>query len=171
MADSESLRNRHLRVAAKRDVATHLRKMRTKIITIVFLIGIFSVTNAQENVDKNEMVGFACYFAGQPSKTVKKYTQKLNSKNYKWVSKKLHSENNAEKYMSVITLEKLTELEKYELTQTELNLIAKIKKSPDLVSVCSGCTYFQKVELKDMFTDEMMTMASNWLNYNFKTDR
>ena len=124
--------------------------------------------NAQENGDKNEMVGFACYFAGQPSKTVEKYTKKLNSKNYKWISKRLESENKAEKYMSVITLEKLTELGKYKLNETELNLIAEIKESAELVSVCSGCTYFQKVELKNMFTDEMLTMANNRLNYNFK---
>jgi len=142
--------------------------MRTKILTIIFLIGILSFVNAQENVDKNEMVGFACYFAGQPSKTVEKYTKKLNSKNYKWISKRLESENKAEKYMSVITLEKLTELGKYKLNETELNLIAEIKESAELVSVCSGCTYFQKVELKNMFTDEMLTMANNWLNYNFK---
>ena len=72
--------------------------------------------------------------------------------------------------MSVITLEKLTELGKYKLTQTELNLIAEIKKSTELVSVCSGCTYFQKVELKNMFTDEMLTMGSYWLNYNIKKE-
>lgn len=144
--------------------------MRTKILTIVFLIGILSVVNAQDNVDKNEMVGFACYFEGSESKTVEKFAEKLKSENYKWISKKLNSKNNAEKYMSVITLEKLTELGKYKLTQTELNLIAEIKKSTELVSVCSGCTYFQKVELKNMFTDEMLTMGSYWLNYNLKAD-
>ncbi|SMC71289.1 hypothetical protein SAMN05660703_2344 [Cellulophaga tyrosinoxydans] len=124
--------------------------------------------NAQENVFKNEMVGFACYFAGQPSKTVEKYTKKLNSENYKWISKRLESENKAEKYMSVISLEKLTELGKYKLNQTELNLITEIKKSTELVSVCSGCTYFQKIELKNMFTDEMLTMGSYWLKNNIK---
>jgi mRNA-degrading endonuclease RelE of RelBE toxin-antitoxin system len=147
-----------------------LRKMRTKIITIVFLIGILSVVNAQDNVDKNEMVGFACYFEGSESKTVEKFAKKLKDENYKWISKKLNSDNNAEKYMSVITLEKLSELGKHKLNQTELNLISEIKKSTELVSVCSGCTYFQKVELKNMFTDEMMTMGSYWLNYNLKTD-
>ncbi len=144
--------------------------MRIKILTIVFLIGILSAVNAQDNVDKNEMVGFACYFEGSESKTVEKFAEKLKSENYKWISKKLNSKNNAEKYMSVITLEKLTELGKYKLTQTELNLIAELKKSTELVSVCSGCTYFQKVELKKMFTDEMLTMGSYWLNYNIKKE-
>ncbi|WP_106793276.1 hypothetical protein [Aquimarina sp. Aq78] len=149
----------------------HIRKkLRTKLLNIVFLIGILSVVNAQDNVDKNEIVGFACFFGGKPSKTVEKYTQKLNSKNYKWISKQLESENKAEQYMSVITLEKLTELRKYKLSETELNLIAEIKKSTKLVSVCSGCTYFQKVELKNMFTKEMLPMANDWLNYNFKKE-
>jgi len=144
--------------------------MRTKILTLVILIGILHITNAQDNVDTNEMVGFACYYEGSPSKTVEKFTRKLKIKDYKWISKQLTSTNNAEKYMSVITLEKLTEIRKYSPNETELELIAKIKKSTDLVSVCSGCIYFQKVELKNMFTDEMRTMASNWLNNNFKSD-
>jgi len=144
--------------------------MKTKILTIVFLIGTLSVVNAQDNVEVNEMVGFACYYEGRPSKTVEKFTNKLKRKNYKWISKQLNSENNAEKYMSVITLEKLTEFGDYKLNETELNLITKIKKSAELVSVCSGCTFFQKVELKNMFTEEMLTMAGNWLNYYLKTD-
>ncbi|WP_299323439.1 hypothetical protein [uncultured Maribacter sp.] len=144
--------------------------MQNKILTIVFLIGILSAVSAQDNVDKNEMVGFACFSEGSESKTVKKFAKKLNGGNYKWISKKLNSGNNAEKYMSVITLEKLTELEKYKLNQTELNLISKIKKSTELVSVCSGCTYFQKVELKNMFTDEKLSMGSYWLNYHLKTE-
>ncbi|WP_047414208.1 hypothetical protein [Cellulophaga sp. Hel_I_12] len=144
--------------------------MRTKILTIVFLIGILSVLNAQDNVDKNEMVGFACYFEGSESKTVEKFAKKIKSENYKWISKKLSSENTAEKYMSVIILEKLTEIGKYNLNQTELNLIAGIKRSSELVSVCSGCTYFEKLELNNMFTNEMLTMAKYWLDYNIKND-
>ena len=66
--------------------------MRIKILTIVFLIGILSVVNAQDNVDKNEMVGFACYFEGSESKTVEKFAEKLKSENYKWISKKAELE-------------------------------------------------------------------------------
>ncbi len=144
--------------------------MRTKILTIVFLIGILSVVNAQDNVDKNEMVGFGCYFDGSQSKTVEKYSRKLDSENYNWISKKLTSNNNAKRYMSVITLEKLTELGKYKLNEAELKLIAEIKISTELVSVCSGCTYFAKVELKNMFTEEMLTMGNYWLNYKLKSE-
>ncbi len=144
--------------------------MRTKIIIIVFLIGILSVVNAQENVDKNEMVGFACYFAGQPSKIVEKYAQKLNSENYNWISKQLESENKAEKYLSVITLEKLNELGKYNLSEIELNLISKIKQSDELVSICSGCTYFEKVSLKELLTDKKKLFGKNWLDRNIKKE-
>ena len=137
---------------------------------ITFLTGIFSVVHAQENVDKNAMVGFACYFAGQPSKTVEKYTQKLNSENYKWISKRLESENTAEKYMSVIILERLTEIGKYKLNENELTLILEIRKSNQLVSVCSGCTYFEKVTLKELLTDDKILFAKNWLDRNIKKE-
>lgn len=144
--------------------------MRTKILTIVFLFGIISVINAQDNVDKNEMVGFGCYSDGSESKTVEKYSRKIDAKNHKWISKKLNSKNNAERYMSVIILEELTKIGKYELTENELMKIAEIKNSTELVSVCSGCTYFEKIELKNMFTDEMLSMGSYWLNYKLKTE-
>lgn len=142
--------------------------MQTKILITIFLIGFIGVLNAQENVDKNEMVGFACSFSGQPSKTVKKYTQKLNRKNYKWISKRLESKNNAERYMSVIILEKLNDIGKYKLNAIELNLISEIKKSDELVSVCSGCTYFDKVSLKELLTDDKILFAKNWLDYTIK---
>ena len=141
--------------------------MKTKTVTLILFIGILSTVNAQDHVDTNEMVGFACYAGGRPSETVEKFTRKLKNKNYKWISKQLTSTNNAERYMSVITLEKLSEMGKYNLNETELNLISDIKKSTDLVSVCSGCSYFQKLELKHMFTEEMLLMARHWLNSNF----
>jgi hypothetical protein len=144
--------------------------MRTKIITIVFLIGILSGINAQDNVDQNEMVGFACYFAGQPSKTVEKVTKKLNTEKYNSIAKLLTSDNNAERYMAVISLEKLAELNKYKLNETEKNLISEIKKSDELVSICSGCTYFEKVSLKELLTEKKKLFAKNWLNRNFKTE-
>lgn len=143
------------------------KKIITKLVSIVFLIGFISIVNAQNNVDRNEMIGFSCGWAGTPSETVETFTTKLISKNYDWIAKQLTSKNTAYKYMSVITLEKLIELGTYTLNDTQLKLIVDIKKSSELVTVCSGCTYFQKVEMKHMFTVKMMTVASGWLNYNF----
>jgi len=141
--------------------------MRTKILTFLFLFVILTFANAQENIDKNEMVGFACYFEGSQSKTVKKVTEKLENKKYKSISKLLTSKNNAERYMAVITLEKLSELNKYKLNENEKNLIAGIKQSNELVSICSGCTYFEKVPLKEILKKEKILFAQNWLNYYF----
>lgn len=138
--------------------------MRTKILITIFAIAISNTLSAQKRFDNKEMVGFACFFAGTPSKTIKIYIQKLNNKNYKWISKQLKSKNKAEQFMSVITLEKLTELKKYKLNETEMKLISKIKKSEELVSVCAGCTYFQKVKLKTLFTNEKLLRANSWLN-------
>lgn len=146
-----------------------MKGMQSKLLIVIFLIRILSITNAQENLDNNEMIGFACYIEGRQSKTVKRFAKKLKTKNYKWISKKLSSENNAEKYMSVITLERLSELGKHKLTQTELNLIAEIKQSTELVSVCSGCTYFENVKLKNMFMEEMRSLGYSWLDDNLKT--
>ena len=148
------------------------KRLNLKNLIYIFTIFVFISNSsiAQDNVDKNEMVGFACYFAGTPSKTVEKYIQKLNNGNYKWISKKLNSENNAEKYMSVITLEKLSELGKYKFNKTELKLIAEIKQSEELVSICSGCTYFEKVSLKELLTEKKKLFAKNWLNRNIKAE-
>lgn len=144
--------------------------MRTTILNIVFLIGILSVVNAQDNLKTVEIIGFSCGVAGSPTATVEKFATKLKSENYKWIATQLTSNNNAEKYMSVITLEKLNEHGKYKLNETELKLIAEIKESLELIFVCSGCTYFQEVKMKNMFTFEMLNMASFWLNYNIKTE-
>ena len=117
-----------------------------------------------------EMIGFACYFNGEPSKTVKRITRKLKMKNYKYVARMLNSNNNAERYMAVIVLEKLAELNEYYLTESNKKHITEVKQSTELVSVCSGCTYFDKVELKKMFESELLLLAQNWLNYNFKKE-
>ncbi len=114
------------------------------------------------------MVGFACYYEGSASKTVKKVTRKLKNRNYSSISKLLNSENNAEKYMAVVTLEELAKRNKYKLDPKEKLLIEKIKNSDELVSVCSGCLFFQKMKLKDMFVPKFEDFALNWKNQFFK---
>ena len=144
--------------------------MRNLLYILAFLFLTSNLLIAQDNVVKNEMVGFACYFEGSQSKTVQKVTNKLNNKNYKAISKILTSDNNAERFMAVITLEKLAELKKYDLNETEKKLISEIKQSDELVSICSGCTYFEKVSLKEILTEKNKLFAQNWLNRNFKKE-
>ncbi|WP_418226172.1 hypothetical protein [Christiangramia sp. ASW11-125] len=146
----------------------HFVEMKNLIFTII-LIGFTTILSAQENIDKEEMVGFACYYEGSASKTVKKVTRKLKNRNYSSISKLLNSENNAEKYMAAITLEELAKRNKYKLDPKEKLLIEKIKNSDELVSVCSGCLFFQKMKLKDMFVPEFEDFALNWKNQFFKT--
>ena len=141
--------------------------MKFGLLTISLLL-LTNTLSAQEWVDTEEMVGFACYYEGAPSKTVKMVTRKLRYKRYKMIAGMLTSPNNAERFMAVISLEKLAELEMYEITAKQNKLIVEIKNSDQLVSMCSGCTLFQKLALKDMFSDKMYLFASNWIDFNFK---
>lgn len=141
--------------------------MKNLIFTLI-LIGFTTILGAQENIDKEEMVGFACYYEGSTSKTVKKFTRKLKNRNYSSISKLLSSENNAEKYMAVITLEELATRDNYKLDPKEKLFFERIKNSNELISVCSGCMFFQKMTIKEMFDPKFENFAENWKNQNFK---
>jgi hypothetical protein len=115
----------------------------------------------QDNVDKKKMVGFGCYFAGQPTKTVEEVTELLFKKKYKTISELLKSGHGGEKFLATVSLEKLAALGQYELSANEKEQIKKIKASGEKVSVCSGCTYFETVSLKEMFSEDNF-LGSNW---------
>ncbi|MBS2211868.1 hypothetical protein KEM09_10655 [Carboxylicivirga mesophila] len=134
----------------------------------ILLFAQIGFVSGQDNVDTEEMVGFACYFGGQPSKTVKKVTKKLKNRRYKAIKSMLTSDNNAERYMAVIALEKLHDLKAIKLYDIDYENIDVIKNSNELVSICSGCSSFYKTELHRLFEPDMKNFASNWLNYNFK---
>lgn len=139
-----------------------------KILIIGILFSFASLMSAQMNLDlaESEMIGFACYAAGSATDTVRKFEKKLANKNYKWIAQKLSSTINAEKYMSVLILEQLNNLDRYVLSEEECQLIEEVKKSYGLVSVCSGCTYFDKLSLRDMLNEENELMGSWWLDYH-----
>lgn len=148
------------------DIALHC-SMKFKLLYIALALLANHVLFAQEGVDLDEMVGFACYYGGTPSKTVQKVTRKLHNGNYKAIASMLSSKNSAERYMAVITLEKLAESGKFDITPKQHILIDQVKNDTQLVSICSGCTLFQKIELKDMFSEQMHLFAKNWMNSNF----
>lgn len=141
--------------------------MTIKFLSLLFLISSLNSACAQDKMNLNEMVGFACGFAGTPTETVKEMGQRLQKKDYKWISKKLSSDNNAERYMAAISLEKLDELGKYDISSIEKSQITEIKQSDEFVYVCSGCTFFQKVKLKDLFTSKTPLNINNWFNSVF----
>ncbi|WP_430468593.1 hypothetical protein [Winogradskyella ouciana] len=138
-------------------------KSTIRIFCVIIFFGLFNSVNAQRDVNEDEIIGFACYYAGSPSKTVMKYFKKIAKKDYKWISNRLISDNNAERFMSVLSLEKLKDLNKYVLSVDESKLINKVKKSEDLVYVCGGCTYFESLSLNDLFDNEMSEYGKEYL--------
>ncbi len=128
----------------------------------LLLISFHSV--AQDNVDIKKMVGFACYYSGEPTKSVIKVTKLLQNSNYNKISSLLTSRNSGEKFLAVIILQKLSEVKKYELNQEERSLILKLKSSDELVSVCYGCIYFDKLPMRILLSEP------NYIGYNYWLD-
>ncbi|WP_299218429.1 hypothetical protein [uncultured Aquimarina sp.] len=141
--------------------------MKSTSLVIFLLIGLMGNGIAQEKIDQKEMIGFACFFGGMPTDPVLKVTKKLYEKKYKTIAKMLQSKNNAERYMAAVTLEKLEESNKYTLSEKDKTEIEKIKQSSEVVSVCSGCSYFDVIELKKMFSTEMKLGTERWLDKHF----
>lgn len=144
--------------------------MRIAILILNFLLS--SIGFAQNNINPKELIGFGCYSDGTSSDVVNDVTIDLNENNYKKVINKLKSKNPAERYLAVIVAERLTELNKYELTEIDKGLIKKAYESNDLVSVCAGCTYFNRIELKKLLSKEkenfMWSYAEFWLEEQIK---
>ena len=141
-----------------------------RILIILFAFGSISIGIAQPNVNDDEMVGFACSIGGTPSNTVQKVSHLIDKRKYKVIIKLLDSDNNAERFLAVVVCEKLTELKKTTLTEELKGKISEIYKSDGIVSVCSGCTYWDNLTLKDMLNKEnnMRISANYWLDYKFK---
>lgn len=126
--------------------------MRIPILILTLLISINGF--AQDNINPKELIGFGCYAGGTSSDVVNDVTFDIYDKKYKKIIKKLKSKNPAERFMAVIVAERLSNLNKYKLTETDKDLIKKAYESTDLVSVCSGCTYFNQIELKALLSRE-----------------
>ncbi|NBP69869.1 MAG: hypothetical protein EBR30_11235 [Cytophagia bacterium] len=134
------------------------------IVTIILTYFISLSAIAQDNVELKEMVGFGCYLGGQPTKTVLKVEKLLASKNYEGISKLLTSRNSGEKYLAVISLQRLSDIGKYNLSEIEKELFSKAKESDEMVSVCSGCTYFDKVPMKTILSQDDFLGSNYWLD-------
>lgn len=141
------------------------RQITRTILTIGLIVCMTSLTIAQNNVNPRQMVGFGCYYEGRLTKVVSKVSHLLEDKNYKAISRLLTSGNKGEKYLAVISLQRLEETGQYKINDKEKDLILKLKASDDLVSVCSGCTYFDKVQMKTMLADKDFIGSSSWLDW------
>jgi hypothetical protein len=136
-----------------------------KPLTIGLLLNICLALSlqAQDNVDVAKMVGFACYYEGKPSKPVAKVSKLLSTKRYRKLATLLQSKNPAEVYLAAISLERLETKGRYTLSKPERQLISSARSSDRLVSVCSGCTFFDQWPLKHMFADDRKSFAEQWL--------
>lgn len=136
----------------------------------MFTIGVILTGNTQPNINQNEIVGFACYASGSPTETVQKLSQLIDKRKYKSIVKLLDSENNAERFLAVVVCEKLNELNKITINQELKVKISEIYKSNEIVSVCSGCTYWDDLPLKEMLKkgNDMRISSNFWLDYKFR---
>jgi len=126
---------------------------------LLFILGVQEFAFSQKDWNLKETVGFACFSGGTPSKPVNNFTLLIEKRNYNRILSHLKSNNNAKKYLAVYVLEKLSSQNKIELNKKHKKLISDIKSSDELISVCSGCTLFNKVPLKTLFNNE-----NNWIN-------
>jgi hypothetical protein len=138
-------------------------------LTITILLTCFlTVLHAQDD-DKN-MVGFGCYFQGTETPPVKKVRNLIQTNRFNDISNLLTKGKNSEKYLAVITLERLDAMGQYNMTDRERTAITEIKKSDKMVSICSGCTYFDKVSLRTMFSEANFIGNQFWLDKLLKKD-
>lgn len=132
------------------------------IFCLALIVSTFTIATAQE-VNPKEMVGFACGFAGESSDPVNKLTRLLRAHRYDEIAGLLTSGTNAERFLAVISIEKLASMGRYRIGTMENKQIESIKASHQQVSVCSGCTYFAEVSLSDMFTEDNFIGSDTWI--------
>ncbi len=136
---------------------------------IVLLCSSFNFIIAQSNEIEIPLLGFGCSETLNPTKAVGQFGILLKTKKYKKITNALYSENSAEKFLSVIISEKLKSLGKIRLTEKDSLKIAEIKNSNELITVCSGCTYYDKLTMRQLFDEKNIIKESSiiWLMYYF----
>lgn len=122
-------------------------------------------------INKNTLIGFACYYAGSKSNSVKNISEILKNENYETLKAKLYDINPAEKYLATVACEKLQNKNLIKLTEKEFNQIKVNKSNEEKVTICAGCTNEEELTLKDMFSSEENFLSDSikeWLNEMIK---
>ena len=140
--------------------------MKRHLTLLILLFGLLSFANSQPNVDVDEMLGFACFYGGTQSKSVKKVSILIDEKKYDSIIELLDSKNKAEQYLAVIVIEKLDELDEIQLKNKQKDKISKLYSSKKKVSVCSGCIYWDKLTLESILkkNNKMRIPENYWLD-------
>jgi hypothetical protein len=125
-------------------------------------------TFAQDYIDENKMVGFACFYEGRETKVVSRFSKLLFYRRYDKMKQMLTSKNTAEQFMAVLCLERLDSIGRVTITPEEQILFDNIRNSSELVAVCSGCFPNPGIPLKQAFTMDMLWDAPRWLERHIK---
>lgn len=139
----------------------------------IVLFGFFFITSnlfSQEiQLDEN-LVGFSCGGNGKPTKLVQEITELINSKKYEEIESYLNSKNASKMYLSIIVLERLSELEMYDLSENTQKVIKKNKDSPFVVMNCYGCL-IEYTTMKTMFSTDNFIGSKKWIEKNIISDK
>jgi hypothetical protein len=143
-----------------------------RYILLFFILANGEMGFCQTKKEEKTLIGFTCSFSGSASNSVKEFTRLLDKKDYKKICSQLRSKNPARKFLAVIICEKLKELGKIVLSEENLTSINLIHNNEDVISVCSGCTYYEKLTIKDLLNKtkghEIYDYAEYWLTQHIK---
>ena len=100
------------------------------------------------------MVGFGCTKGEIQSKAVTKAFSFLENSEHQELLLLLDSKSKAEQFLAVVLLEKLQANGSITLSKNQKQKIESIYKSKQKVSICSGCTYWDKMPLNEALKND-----------------
>jgi len=134
---------------------------------MTFVLSCMYSSYAQKDVDPKDMIGFGCYSGGMITKSVYDFTSLLEKSKYQNFLKFLDSKSKSEKFLAAVVCKKLNKDRKLKLSAIEIKKIDTILNSDELVSICSGCTYFSKISFKELSKKNkenfMLDKIEDWL--------
>jgi hypothetical protein len=139
-----------------------------RVLLLICVLCYSANSFAQEEIDETKMVGFACFYEGRETKVVNRFGSLLKQKKYSRIRRMLKSTNTAEKFMAVICLERLSTNGEVIISLEEKSLIEQLRKSTELVAVCSGCFPNPGIELRNAFNSDILWRATSWLDGHLK---
>lgn len=129
--------------------------------TLIFYATLFFSVSLFSQKATGEMVGFGCGYAGSLTPAVQEMVQQLKEGDHTSIRKNLYSKEAAHQFLAVVVLEYLAEQDMLTLDQEEHSQISHIKLSENQVSVCSGCTYWDSVSLKELLDTNIRHFITN----------
>ena len=119
-----------------------------KLLFLILLIHA-TVCTSQTYTSDND-IGFHCSVGGSPTEPVRKFTMLLLKSKFSKITKLLESKDISEKFLAAIVLTELEKRNKFKLTRDQIMQIQNIVSSNEMVAICDGCTYFEKVSINDL---------------------